>query len=88
MTISTVVNPFCVFLTALPKCYFFYNWWALEGAGILTYGNDNENTFRVSMVESKSEFLHRVINTGKFSEVFRSSSLTPFLTWYFQLGHL
>ena len=40
-----------------------------------TYGNDNGNTFRVSMVESMFEFSLRVISTGEFSEVYRSFSL-------------
>ena len=39
--------------------------------------NDNGNTLRVFMVESMLELLHRVTNTGQYSEVFRSSSLTP-----------
>ena len=41
----------------------------------------------MSMAESMFDFLHRVINNGQFLEVSRSSSLTSFQSWYFQLGH-
>ena len=46
----------------------FHTWWALEGVGSLTYGNDSGNTFRLSMVVSMFEFLHRVINTRNFQK--------------------
>ena len=50
--------------------------------------NDNGNTFRMFMVGSMLELLHRVTNTGQYSEVFRSSSLTalPFPKFAFPIG--
>ena len=54
----------------------------------MKYGNDNGNTFSMSIVESKFDLFHRVINNGQFSEVSRSSSLTSFQSWYLKLGHL
>ena len=69
-SITTINSPLYRSLPVtlwIPFVFFspHYIWWSL------IYRNDSGNAFRVSMFE----FLHRVINTEQFSEVFKLSSL-------------